>query len=122
LVAGAEATASITIARADNVIAVPTSAVHRQGSSTYVELLTDGKPARQAVVIGAVGPGWTEVRSGVTSGQQVVLANLEAAVPSSSNTLSGRTGFRTSGGFGGGGFAPPGGSTGGGGTFIFQGG
>jgi multidrug efflux pump subunit AcrA (membrane-fusion protein) len=98
LVAGADAAVSITLATATGVIAVPTSAVHYQGSTTYVEVLNGTKLARRNVKVSAIGPALTEITSGVTPGQHVVLANLNAAVPSTSNTLT-----RVGGGFGGGG-------------------
>jgi RND family efflux transporter MFP subunit len=100
LVPGADAAISITLATAPNVIAVPTSAVHYQGSATYVEVLQAGKLVRKAVVVGAIGPSLTEITSGLAVGQRVVLANLNAAVPSSSTNLTRRAGF--GGGFGGG--------------------
>jgi RND family efflux transporter MFP subunit len=103
LVSGADAAVSIRLATAGDVIAVPTSAVHYQGTATYVEVLRSGKPARQTVHVATVGPALTEVVSGLTVGQRVVLADLDAAVPSSSTMLTGRAGV---GGFGaGGGFA-----------------
>jgi HlyD family secretion protein len=124
LVAGADAAVSITLATANGVIAVPTSAVHYQGSTAYVTMLTASKPSRHTVQVGTIGPALTEVTSGLAVGQRVVLANLHAAVPSSSTTLTGRTGF--GGGFGGAGFggagfgggARPGGAGGTGRTFV----
>lgn len=125
LVAGADAAVSITLATANGVIAVPTSAVHYQGSTAYVTTLSAGKSSRRTVQVGTVGPALTEVTAGLAVGQRVVLANLHAAVPSSSTTLTGRGGF--GGGFGGAGFGgagfgggvPPGGGVGGTGrTFV----
>jgi HlyD family secretion protein len=101
LVAGADAAISITLATAPNVIAVPTSAVHYQGSATYVDVLSAGKEVRRTVVVGAIGPALTEITSGLAVGQRVILADLNAAVPSSSTNLTRRGGF--GGGFGGGG-------------------
>jgi trimeric autotransporter adhesin len=74
--------------------------VHYQGTRTYVEVLKAGKPARQAVRVSTVGAALTKVVSGLTVGQRVVLADLNAAVPSSSSTLTGRGGFGGFGGFG----------------------
>lgn len=101
IVAGADAAVSITLATASNVLAVPTSAVHYQGATAYVDLLRNGKSIRHTVTVGAVGPALTEVTSGLSEGQRVILADLNASVPSSSSTLTGR--------FGGGGFGPGGG-------------
>ena len=118
LVDGADASVSVVLASVRGVITVPTSAVHRSGARGYVELLRGGKQVRRMVVVGAVGAALTQVRSGLSAGQQVVLANLGAAVPSTSNTLT-RAGlgsrFRGAGGFGGTGAGAPGGFAGAGG-------
>lgn len=116
-VSGAEAAVSISLATAREVLAVPTSAVHYLGTTTYVEVLKSGKPVRQSVTVAAVGPALTQVVTGVTGGERVVLADLDAAVPSSSSTLTGPAGF---GGFGaGGGFAGGRAGFGGGGQRTF---
>jgi multidrug efflux pump subunit AcrA (membrane-fusion protein) len=116
LVNGADAAVSLLLASAHDVMTVPTSAVHRSGSATYVELLTGGSEVRRTVVTGATGAALTQIKSGLSTGQRVVLANLDAAVPSSSNTLT-RTGFGGrfggAGGFGTGGFGTGGFGTGG---------
>jgi multidrug efflux pump subunit AcrA (membrane-fusion protein) len=105
LVNGADAAVSLLLGSASDVVTVPTSAVHRSGSTTYVELLNGGKEVRRTVVTGATGAALTQIRSGLSTGQRVVLADLDAAVPSSSNTLT-RSGFGSrfggTGGFGGG--------------------
>jgi HlyD family secretion protein len=103
VVGGAAASVTIVVATIDNVLAVPTSAVHYSGTTTYVELLRDGKQARRSVKVGARGAALTQITSGLTSGQHVVLADLGAAVPSSSSTLTGGGAFGR--GAGGGGFA-----------------
>ena len=55
---------------------------------------------RQLVSVGAVGPDFTEVTQGLTAGQQVVLANVDEPIPTS--TLTGRFGrFAGAGGLGG---------------------
>lgn len=104
LVSGADAAVTVVLATARNALTVPTSAVHRSGSRTYVELLSGGKEVRRTVVTAATGAALTQIRAGLVAGQQVVLANLDAAVPSSSNTLTriGGTGFGRFGGTGGG--------------------
>jgi hypothetical protein len=112
LVSGADAAVTVDLASAADVIAVPTSAVHHNGAATYVERLRGGKLVHVSVKVGAVGPALTEVRSGVSAGERIVLANLNAAVPSSSTNLTtaingggggGFARFRIAGGGGGGG-------------------
>ena len=108
---GAEASASIIVGSAHNVLAVPTSAVRVFGSRAIVDTLSNGKLHPVAVRIGARGAILTQVTSGITSGTQVVLANLATPLP------TGQTNFRAFGGGGGfrGGGAPGGGPPGGGG-------
>jgi HlyD family secretion protein len=106
VVAGAAASVNLVIASVDDVLAVPTSAVHYSGTTAYVETLRAGKLTRRTVKVGAVGAALTEITSGLSAGDRVVLADLNASVPSSSSN--------TSSTFGGGGFTFPGG----GGTFA----
>jgi HlyD family secretion protein len=103
VVGGAAAAVTVVVATVDDVLAVPTSAVHYSGTTTYVEVLRGGKETRRTVKVGAIGAALTQVASGLTAGQQVVLADIGAAVPSSSSTLT------RGGGFGGGGFGGAGG-------------
>jgi multidrug efflux pump subunit AcrA (membrane-fusion protein) len=117
LVSGADAAVTLTLSTVNDATTVPTSAVHRSGTQTYVELLKAGKEVRRTVVVGAVGAAVTQVKSGLSPGRRVVLAALDAPVPSSSNTLTRRVGggglsgrfSGAGGGFGG----PPAGGFGG---------
>jgi HlyD family secretion protein len=98
---GSDATVSVVTATASDVVTVPSSAVTRAagGSTGVVRVLTGEQVAPTPVQIGAVGPVLTEIASGLKVGQRVVLADMSAALPSSS------TGARLGGGgFGGGGF------------------
>lgn len=57
-----------------NVLTVPNAAVHQQGSATTVVVVTDGGSQRAVPFeAGAVGDEQTEVVSGLTEGQHVVL-------------------------------------------------
>lgn len=109
LAEGAAATVAITVKAVSNVVTVPNSAVTATGTgaNAFVTLIQDGKAVRQTVTTGAVGSTVTEIVSGLTAGQSVVIANPSAAVPASSTTANTR-GF--GGNFGGGNF--------GGGNFI----
>jgi HlyD family secretion protein len=103
LVSGADAAVSVMVSQARQVMTVPTSAVHRSGSLTYVELLSAGKEVRRTIVTGTTGADLTQIRSGLQTGDWVVLADNNAAVPSSSTTLTqrgGRSGFGGGAGFG----------------------
>jgi hypothetical protein len=83
-----------------------------------VEVLVNGKEVEKTVKIGVVGSTYTQIISGISKGEQIVLANLAQKVPSSSEnttttTRSGGAGFGAST-FGGGGGFTRGGFTGGG--------
>jgi len=107
LLAGATAEVDITLGSANNVLTVPTSAV-TDGS---VEVYAGGKVSRVRVTTGLVGRVRTVITDGLEAGQQVVLADLSSALPTSgSTTTRGFGGGSFGGGFGGGSF--------GGGTFT----
>jgi RND family efflux transporter MFP subunit len=111
-------TVTITTQHAKRTLAVPTSAVTTNGSTNTVEVL-DGNAVRQTKVhVGVVGYTWTQITSGLTKGEQVVLANMAAPLPgsatsssnsSTSTTTPSRGGFFGGGGRGGGGAVPRGG-------------
>ena len=72
--AGQTATAAVHTGSAHNVLVVPNAAVLRDGSGTYVLVPgPDGSPVRTPFRPGVVGDRATEVRSGLTEGQQVLL-------------------------------------------------
>ena len=98
---GASAIVELVTRDVANVLVVPTSAVHTEGTTSYVYLLKGGKEVQQTIGVGAVGTSETQVTSGLKSGQEVVIASLSARVPSSGSSSSG---FSGRGGFGGGGF------------------
>jgi HlyD family secretion protein len=112
LFTGSTADMSIKTSSATNVLAVPTSAVTTDGTRSYVLVMSSGNPVRKVVKVGIIGRIYTQVLSGVKSGNTVVLANLSQAVPASSSTVT--AGFG-GGGFGGGGAGFGGGGGGGGG-------
>ncbi len=124
LASGAGATATITLATVRDVVTVPNTALTTLVSGTgFVQTVKAGQVTRTLVRTGAVGSTRTQVLSGLTAGQQVVIANLSEALPTTSTTTS-RFGARTGtggltsslggaglggatlggGGFGGGGF------------------
>jgi macrolide-specific efflux system membrane fusion protein len=95
---GATATVQIVTASAQNVLYVPTAAVRTAGGQSTVTVLSGGKQVPKRVQTGVEGTQGTEIKSGLSEGDQVVIA-----------ITSGGTG---GGGFPGGGF--PGGGLGGG--------
>jgi len=91
---GASAQVEVTVAGAVDVLTVPTSAVRvSSDDGTTVQVLDGATPSTVTVEVGAVGAERTEVLSGVSVGDEVVLADLQQAVEtgetSSSAGLSG---------------------------------
>jgi uncharacterized membrane protein YgcG len=114
---GASADVELVIRQVNNVLVVPTSAVHTVGTSSYVDVLKNGKEQEVKVTVGATGEPYDQILSGLKSGQEVVIASLSSTVPSSTSGASTRGGgLGGGGGFGGGGGGFGGG--GGGGTFT----
>ncbi len=90
---GGAASVSIAVKAAKAAVLVPNSAL----STGAVFVMTGGQAVRVPVQTGVVGPLMTEVTSGVTPGQQVVLADMSASLPANSTT-TGRGAFGGSGG------------------------
>ena len=107
------ATADLTVLTASTKagLAVPTSAITTTGTRHTVTVL-DGDTTRVVTVqVGTMGPTWTVVKRGLTSGQQVVLADRTAALPSSATaSASSSTSNTRIGTFPGGGSFPGGGN------------
>ncbi|MEP6651016.1 MAG: hypothetical protein ABJA74_14085 [Lapillicoccus sp.] len=90
----AYATTTITTAAAADVLTVPVSAVPGVTSgAARVGVLANGAVTDTTVTVGAVGGGVAEIRSGLTEGQQVVIADVQAALPTNnSQNVRGVTG------------------------------
>ena len=72
--AGQTATASVITGSVDNVLVVPNSAVSRSGGYSQVNVPgPDGAPVPTRFEPGLVGDENTQVRSGLTEGQQILL-------------------------------------------------
>ena len=79
------ASVAIVVDEAEDVLSVPTTAVHNE-DGTYTVTVLDGDTADEVTVeVGAVGPAWTEIRSGLEPGTVVVVADLDEPLPSSAN-------------------------------------
>lgn len=89
---GGAASVSIVTGTAEDVLTVPTSAVSVATGS--VQLYASGTATRQQVGVGIVGGTRVEITEGLSEGDKVVLADLDAALPSSDAESE-------SGGFGG---------------------
>jgi len=117
---GMSASAAVIIEQAQGVN-VPNAAVTGTGSLATVTIERGGKESQQQVAVGLRGDSRTQIISGLSAGDQVViqavLPALSSTATSTTSTSSGAlggTGART-GGFGGGGGFPGGGGFGGGG-------
>jgi multidrug efflux pump subunit AcrA (membrane-fusion protein) len=69
---GMSAVAALQVRRAVNAIAVPASAVFREGSQDFVWLVTDGTAGKHSVTLGAQGEAEVQVVSGLSEGDQIV--------------------------------------------------
>ncbi len=85
---GASAELSIDVAGSKGVVTVPTSAVHVSGSRATVEVLRAGSPVTVVVTRGAVGTLLTEITSGVSAGDVVVIADPSQPLPSQQTSSS----------------------------------
>ncbi len=106
---GMGASVAIDVGRAANVVTVPISALHTIGSLSTVTVYANGSATTKRVTVGVIGADTAQISSGVSAGDQVVLANIDAAVPSSTTDSSRRGSF---GGFTGTGSGPPVGGSG----------
>ncbi|MEV3925475.1 efflux RND transporter periplasmic adaptor subunit [Actinomadura coerulea] len=105
---GQTATAEITVARAENVLYVPSAAVRTAGGQSTVTVVRDGRQVPTTVGTGVKGDQGTEISSGLKEGDEV------AVTSTSGNGNTGQRGFPGGGAPGLGG-APGGGAPGGGG-------
>jgi HlyD family secretion protein len=97
---GAIGSLAITTGSASSALAVPTSAITTNGNQHTVTVL-EGSTTRQVPVrVGVVGPTYTEILSGLSAGQQVVLANLDSPLPDSASSTA-ANGLGAGGGGGG---------------------
>ena len=86
---------SIVTGTSAATLAVPTSAVTTEGTLHTVEVYDGTNVTTTRVEVGVVGPVWTQITSGLTDGQQVVLAELDKALPSSATSSSNAHHHRT---------------------------
>ncbi|KAA9153703.1 biotin/lipoyl-binding protein [Amycolatopsis acidicola] len=107
LFAGASATVSIVVKQLTDVLAVPSAAVHYTSGAATVSEMVGGKETSVPITAGTTVDGMTQVLSGLSEGDQVMIAGAAGGAgnrPSGTGSTSGRTGGigGTGGGFGGG--------------------
>lgn len=113
---GSSATVAITIKQANNVLTVPTQALHTEDDgTTYVNVVNGGTTTKQTVTLGESYGMQTEVLTGLDEGTTVEVLSFSRPAGSPNNRGGGQGGFPAPpagvefGGSGGG----PGGSGGG---------
>jgi macrolide-specific efflux system membrane fusion protein len=120
---GMSASASVIVGEAQGVT-VPNTAVTGTGSLATVTVLSNGKQSKKQVVVGLRGDSRTQIVSGISAGNQLVVTTTLPPLTSSTSSTStggapgaGGAGFGGAGGAGGrpGGFGGGGGGFGGGG-------
>ncbi|MYW03148.1 biotin/lipoyl-binding protein [Streptomyces sp. SID3343] len=110
---GQTANVSVVVAQADAALQVPSAAVTGTGSAATVRILVDGVEQRRTVGVGVVGDQTTQVVSGLTEGEEIVIGTTAVAGSTGSGATGGRAGQSTRGasaGVTGGGGLPGGGA------------
>jgi multidrug efflux pump subunit AcrA (membrane-fusion protein) len=111
---GASATVAITVKQVTDAVVVPTAAIHYENGNAVVYQMSDGKQVSKQVTVGMTSGGQTQIASGLSDGDQVVVPSRPAGTGGATRGGTGATGTNgRGGGFGGGGFG--GGGFGGGG-------
>ncbi len=112
--AGMSSNVTITVAEAQNVIAVPSAAV-KGTTGNYTVSVPDGNggSTAKAVTVGLVTDSFTEIQSGIAEGDSVVIG-----IVSSAAQAAGGSTVTNAGTFGGGAFPIGGGTFNGGGTRV----
>jgi macrolide-specific efflux system membrane fusion protein len=119
---GATVTAALIYKQLSNVLAIPTAALHRSSSGTYVQKVSGGKTVNAPVQIGVTSGGQVQITSGLAAGDTIVVPQTGFGRTRSGGTGAGGTNNGTTGGqfrgrFGGGGSGGFGGGGFGGGGF-----
>jgi membrane fusion protein, macrolide-specific efflux system len=74
---GADVTATLIYKQLSNVLVVPTLALHRNASGgTYVEQVKNGKTVQTTVQTGIESDGQTQIVSGLSAGDQIVVPQV----------------------------------------------
>jgi macrolide-specific efflux system membrane fusion protein len=117
---GMTASADAVVSQVEGVVSVPSQAISQgPGGATVTVVSDDGEQERRSVTTGVEGDTATEIVSGLSAGDRVVIttsapgAGAGGAMPGVGGALPGGGGGRRGGGFPGGG--PPGGGFPGGG-------
>lgn len=102
---GMSATVVVVVNQVVGVLTVPTSAVHTNGTASFVNVLQAGKLTPVTVTVGSADSLRTQITSGLSAGQTVVIATVSSTIPTTGAAGAGTTRRGAAGGFGGGGGA-----------------
>jgi HlyD family secretion protein len=117
LIEGLSATATIVLNQIDNALLIPLQSVGGSFVQATVDVVSDEGHITTDITLGASDDFWVIVESGLTEGQEVLMAVAEENVDPFTQFISGGGAIRIQGGggFGGGGRGGPAGAGGGGG-------
>jgi HlyD family secretion protein len=88
---GATGTVAIVTKDAKAALAVPTSAIVTVRNRHFVNVVHGDSETLTPVQVGVVGATWTEIRSGISSGTKVALADASTPLPSSATSSANGT-------------------------------
>jgi len=91
------ATANIILETKNNVVSVPSSAIRQTNGQPTVQLLVDGKPQAIAVETGISSDAYTEITSGISAGDAVIISASTTTNGTAKSAFS-NTGFGASSG------------------------
>jgi multidrug efflux pump subunit AcrA (membrane-fusion protein) len=113
LYAGGAADVSIIVKQVENVMTVPTNALHTENGKTVVHQIANGAQISTPVTVGTTFGPMTQILSGLKAGDKVVGTSLRNGGGPAGGTRSRQGGGGgTGGGFGGGFGGPPAGAGG----------
>ncbi|MEU7865501.1 efflux RND transporter periplasmic adaptor subunit [Dactylosporangium sp. NPDC049140] len=107
---GQSTTAVVTVAEAQNVLRIPSTALRTAGGQRTVQVQVNGQNEDRQVEVGITGGGFVEVKSGLQAGEQVVITTTTTNSTTGTNN---QQQFPGGGNFGGGGGNFPGAGAGG---------
>lgn len=85
---GMSVTVNIILNSMQNVLLVPLTAVKTQGSSSYVEMLINGKPERRSVKTGSANDTQIEITSGLNEGDLIISQSINTSAVQSTSAAS----------------------------------
>jgi macrolide-specific efflux system membrane fusion protein len=84
---------------AQDVLAVPSSAVKSSAGGWRVQILQNGQPVSVTVEVGMSNDSYTEITSGLTEGQEIITATITSSGGTTSTTTRGPGNMLEGGGF-----------------------